>query len=510
MNSNSPSLSSGLRNPTLWLLVIGIIVRLLAINHPLVDAHLYRQTQTALMTRQMIEEPGLHLGGIATWRGDLPARLIQEFPVFNYLIMPVYKITGNLDMSGKLVSVLLWIACFFLLQCIWRRCLTESQRLWANVLFVVAPLSVFFGQAFMPEMVVQLLAFSFLVALFRYDEKPRTMRLVIAMIIGTLGMVVKTPEILHLYVLLVILVLKREGLRALKVPAYWVVGIISIIIVQQWGRVMETSNVKYFPEWTASSYLAHFIGNIWQHFAPMGYIRILLYLTCFTLGPLGLVCVAIGIWRLFRSRPWGPAVWWVLSIAFFYFFWSGPVGRGQSYYNLPALGPCALLFALGADWLWRLRVSSNLLRRCGAGMLIAGLAVFWTVGNLYLFQPDQVILECTRWIRENTQPDDLILLKANHREDSVEYQALAPYPYYARRRFWVYSHRTLDDEKERALATSRYALVTLPPQTVSARTAWRRRLKGEAFAVEDITPELSQAGFRPIYTNINFVVYGRP
>jgi 4-amino-4-deoxy-L-arabinose transferase-like glycosyltransferase len=503
---NTPAKSlSRCKNSMCWFLLLGITIRLLALNHPLLDAHLFRQTQTAVITKSMMQEPGWHVGGIVTWRGDLPARLVQELPIYNYLVWSVYKVIGNLDFSGKLVSVILWTLGFLVLQRIWLRCLTKEQAFWANLIFVTAPLSVFFGQAFMPEMLVQLLAFSFLLALLRYEEKPIHGRFVLAAAIGLLGMLVKGPEILHLYLIAAILLFKKEGIHAIKVPVYWAALIISALVLKGWSHVIDMSNEVYFPRWTAHSDLVNFIGKFISHVAPFGYFKILLYLTCFVLTPLGLLCALAGAWKLLRTRPWGVAAWWVWSVLFYFVFWSGPVARDQSYYNLPALGPCALLFGIGVSSLRTCEV----VRRWSAAILILCIIPFLTAGSLYLFQQDRVILESTRWIREHTRPDDLILLKANHRKDAVDYPALAPFPYYAERRFWVYSRQNSSEENERALKTSKYALVTIPPRRVSWVDALRAMIKQETVVPEDITPVLNKAGFKPIYTNEDFIVYRR-
>jgi 4-amino-4-deoxy-L-arabinose transferase-like glycosyltransferase len=491
------------------LLVAGIMVRLLALNQPLVDAHLFRQTQTALLTKGMLAAPGWPLGAVATWRGDLPAYLIQEFPLYNYLVMPVYRLTGNLDVSGKLVSVLLWIAGYLVLQRIWRRCLTAAQSLWANFLFVFAPLSVFFGQAFMPEMLVQLIAFGFVLALLRYNEKPVPRRFVLAVAIGLLGMVVKSPEILHLYLIAGILLIRNEGIRAARIPAYWIAFIVSAVVVKSWGHLMDVNNAKYFPEWASTSYLIHFIGVPWNHINPAGYFKIALYLTALVVTPIGLPFVIVGVWRVFSARPWRFVAWWVVSVVFFFVFWSGPVARGQSYYNLPALAPCAALFGIGVDWLLNRYIQSVRLRRAAEVFFTLTLSAACVGGIVYLFRPDRVVVASTRWIREHTQPKDLILLKANHRFDAIHYPALTPFPYYAQRRFWVYGPGLSPDEKERALATAKYALITLPPRELPWTDRWRRRLRPESFEPEDILAVLKQSGFRPVYTNDQFQVFVR-
>src|SRR5262249_1171919 len=99
-----------LRKSFYCLLVIGLAVHLLALNRPLLDGQMWRQTQTALITQGIAQQGGWHAGAVATWRGDWPARLVLEFPAYNYLVIALYKIFGNLDACGKVASVLLWAA----------------------------------------------------------------------------------------------------------------------------------------------------------------------------------------------------------------------------------------------------------------------------------------------------------------------------------------------------------------------------------------------------------------
>lgn len=99
-------------------------------------------------------------------------RYLQELPLYNYLAIAVYHFIGNLDISGKLTSIILWATSFAILQLIWRRLLDRDQSFWANVLFVFGPLEIFCGQAFVPEMLVQSLALVFVLLALRYDENP--------------------------------------------------------------------------------------------------------------------------------------------------------------------------------------------------------------------------------------------------------------------------------------------------------------------------------------------------
>lgn len=137
---------------SVWLLLlVAVALRCLALNQPLLDAHLSRQCQTAAATESLIEEPGFNLSSRIPWAGDR----LQELPFYNYLVIVVFHLIGYLDTSGKLTSIILWATSFAILQLIWRRLLDRDQTFWANILFVFAPLEFFYGQTFMPEMPVQ-------------------------------------------------------------------------------------------------------------------------------------------------------------------------------------------------------------------------------------------------------------------------------------------------------------------------------------------------------------------
>jgi hypothetical protein len=78
------------------------------VNQPLIDAQLLRQCQTAFATREMLREPGLPVSTIVPWRGDSGAKLVQEVPTYNYLVIGVNSVVRNLDMSRKDLQRATW------------------------------------------------------------------------------------------------------------------------------------------------------------------------------------------------------------------------------------------------------------------------------------------------------------------------------------------------------------------------------------------------------------------
>ena len=167
---------------SIWIfLLIGILIRVWNIGDPIIDAMYPRQGQTADAVRSLIEEPGFQLDSNASWRGTESARIILELPVYSYITQGLYEVLAwgvftprspkpggadphLIDISGRSVSMLFWAISFLLVQMLWARFLSVREAFWANGVFVFAPLSVFYGQAVMLEMVFLSVCLAFVLA----------------------------------------------------------------------------------------------------------------------------------------------------------------------------------------------------------------------------------------------------------------------------------------------------------------------------------------------------------
>ena len=487
------------------LLIVGIAVRCVALNQPLIDAHLLRQCQTSMATRHMIEEPGWHLSSRLPWRGDTQDRLVQEFPLFNYLVIGVSKLGMGLDPSGKVTSILLWALAFWILQGIWRRVLRESEIPWANLLFTFAPLSIFFGQAFMPEMLVECCAFGFIATLLRYVETNQPRDFLIFGAVSVLASLVKVPETSHLYAIAGLLIFHRQGFGALAKPLHWLVLIVTAAVVKSWSHFMDAVNLAGARELTASEALHGMVGTISERFTAHPYVKIAGYLTLFVITPGGLFFVAWGILAALRGELHRLVLYWPASLILFYLSWGIRNAGEHSYYNLPALGPASLLFAIGVngflEWL-----EKKSLRPLAAWATVLLLIAGCGAGTAYLFRQDRILYTGARWVQANTKPGDLILLIANHRADMVRFPHNAAFPYYAERDTWIYINFIGEELKKRARETAQWAVVTHAPPAADSVESWRRRLRAEAFQVADES-WLEKDGFQRCHEEPMFTVY---
>jgi 4-amino-4-deoxy-L-arabinose transferase-like glycosyltransferase len=491
-----------------WLLAIGVALRCVAINQPLVDAHLLRQGMTAAATRDLIDEAGFHLSASVPWVGDISQRYVQEFPLYNFLVMAVHRVTGNLDLSGKLTSILLWAASFWVLQFIWRRVLDRQQTFWANLLFVIAPLNVFFGQAFMPEMLIQLLALGFIAAAIRYYEEATLVRWITCAAIGLLGLLIKVPEFAHLYIVLLALILLREGMRALWRPRYLIAAAATLIAIVGWSHYIDAVSADALAFGSAQDKLFVYTGSLGGRLHIVPWIMICLYLGVFVVpGPAALITL-YGLWVFVREKRERILEWWLLSSAAFYLVWFGTAGTSQSYYNMPAVAPLCALFGIGMTRLLEMPLVLRWRR------LAEILALFLTVVPAapiwkYLFTQDRQILAAAKWVRQNTLPNDVILFRPNHSSAMMDYPWNPLLAYYGRRKTFVWTGKTPGLYRSAALERATYAVVTLskapPPSGVLGMINRFRHFDRPPDSVD----WLENNGFRPLAKDKDFVVYSR-
>lgn len=490
-----------------WMLALGVALRLATVGQPCFNNSNLRQTQTAVVTQSMITGGGFALEGAVSWMGDQEARLLLELPLYNWLVAALHAVIGHLDVCGKLVTVGFWALSFWLLQFLWRRLLDVEETFWANFLFLFAPLSLFFGQAFQPEMLILAAGLGLLVLLWKYLENPTLAWFLGLAATGLIGLLLKAPEILHLYLVIVVMIGAREGVAAVRRPRYWVALLATAAILRLWSRQIDRVNAAHFGEWTSAKVVEFMIGPWLEHVHPVGYLRLLVYLTLFCGAVSGMVWVLWGLKEMWQRRRNLFIIAWLGSLVFFYVFWAGAAARVHSYYHLPALGPVCLLFGLGAV---RCLKTERALRRPLAARL--GLALVVLAGAAgpcaFLYQQDRVLMAACDWLRRHTAPEDLVLVRVNHRTDTSTYRHNSTVAYYGQRRIWCWVPDLPEPDRQRALRTSRWALVTHPPTKVEPVERWRRWVKQMPLPVEDMS-WLETKGFAKHFQGDGFTVYKR-
>ena len=133
----------------LWLVAIG--VRLVLINQPYIDHWSWRQSDVATIARNFFEH-GFSFGyPQIDWAGGSAGYVGTEFPILPFVAAICYKLAGVYEWIGRSQSVIFFaisLPFFFLLV---RETFDSMAAIWATFFYAFAPLNIFAGRSFMPD-----------------------------------------------------------------------------------------------------------------------------------------------------------------------------------------------------------------------------------------------------------------------------------------------------------------------------------------------------------------------
>ena len=135
----------------LLILAFGLSLRLFHLTAPFVDAHAWRQLDTAAMARNFYEDGFLPFDPQVDW-GGRHGYLEAECPIIPALIAVVYRIFGLHENVGRLIIIafslgLIWAAYRLALILDGRHSAARA----AAFLVAVSPASIFFGRIVIPD-----------------------------------------------------------------------------------------------------------------------------------------------------------------------------------------------------------------------------------------------------------------------------------------------------------------------------------------------------------------------
>jgi hypothetical protein len=176
-----------------WLKLVTILVGLyataLAVRHmgqPLLEAHGFRQTQTAMTAFWMIRD-GWHLA-YETPVAGYPWAIPFEFPLYQMLVVAIAKVGGfPLDPVGRLVSFGFLLGCAWPASAIAKRLALPRQAVWVFcALLWSSPFYLFWGRTFMIETAALFFAFAAIpYALDLLTPRPRWNSVFLCALFGT-------------------------------------------------------------------------------------------------------------------------------------------------------------------------------------------------------------------------------------------------------------------------------------------------------------------------------------
>src|SRR5881392_750355 len=186
----------GTSKVAITLSIFAVAVRLILINQPYVDRWSWRQSDVAAIARNF-SQTGFHFAyPQIDWAGAAPGYVGTEFPILPFAAAICYKFAGVHEWIGRSQAVIFFavsLPFFFLLV---REVFDNTAAVWATFFFSFAPLNVFAGRSFMPDVPSLSLAIIGLYFFLRWIRDREWAPLLVAAIVISLSILIKATSII--------------------------------------------------------------------------------------------------------------------------------------------------------------------------------------------------------------------------------------------------------------------------------------------------------------------------
>src|SRR5947207_5071118 len=314
--------------------ILAVAARLILIDQPYIDRWSWRQSDVAAIARNF-EENGFHFTHPQIdWAGNAPGYVGTEFPILPFVAAICYKFAGVHEWIGRSQAVIFFAASlpfFFLLV---REIFGDRAAIWATFFYSFAPLNVFAGRSFMPDVPSLSLALIGLYFFLRWIDSEKSISLFAAATVISLALLVKLPSAI-IGAPLLFLVWQKWRWNFVRQPTLWLFATITILPSIAWYWHAHQIAEKFYPH--------HFFGaggirtesfSWYSHIAEQTLVS--------SLTPLLSLIALIGLFAAPRSRYSRLFHWWLAALIVFIII----VGYGNRHrwYQLP-LVPIAAAFA---------------------------------------------------------------------------------------------------------------------------------------------------------------------
>ena len=314
----------------------GVVLRLIRIQQPFVDHWSWRQADVAMIAENFYRHGFNIFYPQINWAGQHPGYVGTEFQLVAFIAALLYPAFGVQEWVGRSVSVgffAITVPFFYLLV---RKVSNPRSAAFAIGIYTLAPLSIFAGRSFMPDMASLSLSISALYLFSEWiDRKGNHWLLLSATSLATsMAILVKLPSII-IGLPLLYMAWQKWRTHLLFRPELWVFGGLSLIFPIVWYGHAYLISIWHFPH--------HMFG---EEGIGIGSLRlyegILRHAATSGLTPLVLGMMLIGIILPPLNKFGRLFHWWLFGLALFAFI--AAWGHRHPWYLLP-LVPVAAAFA---------------------------------------------------------------------------------------------------------------------------------------------------------------------
>ena len=399
--------------------ILAVAARLILINQPYIDHWSWRQSDVAAIARNFLQNGFLFAYPQIDWAGNAPGYVGTEFPILPFIAAVCYTFAGVHEWIGRAQALILFavsLPFFFLLV---REVFGSTAAVWATFFYCFAPVNIFAGRSFMPDVPSLSFAIIGLYFFLRWMEDEKSAQFFVAAIAISLCLLIKVTNIIVVAPLAYLAVAAVSGRRqsgALRAPLQWLALFFAIALVPPaiwYWHAYQTAN-KFYPH--------HFFGAGGIRIESLSwYWRIAQQTLIFSLTPVFSLLAIIGMFvpKSRDRRYYCLFHWWLAAMVLFVVV----VGYGNRHrwYQLPLVPICAA-FAGAACAFIRSRISSRVMAVTLSILLVSSfmISAFWYVRPFYLSSAQ---LRDTGLELNKVTPPNALIVAADMGDPAVFYYA---------------------------------------------------------------------------------------
>src|SRR6266480_7231698 len=237
---------SRLTGVAVTLSVVAVAVRLFLINEPYIDHWSWRQSDVAAIARNFSEGGFRFAYPQIDWTGDAAGYVGTEFPILPLVAAMCYKFAGIHEWIGRSQAVIFFavsLPFFFLLV---REIFGSTAATWATFFYSFAPLNIFAGRSFMPDVPSLSLAIIGLYFFLRWSDDEQPASFVWAAFAISLALLIKLPTAI-IGAPLLFLVWQRWRWNFLKRPGLWFFAALTVLPSIAWYWHAHQIAERFYP-----------------------------------------------------------------------------------------------------------------------------------------------------------------------------------------------------------------------------------------------------------------------
>ena len=432
------------------------LAKLPTLGQPLLEAHFFRQTQTAY-TALIFHQEGIDLIRPEVPVFGPPWVLPFEFPIFQAGGAVLMNLGLAPDVAMRSLGLATFLVTGALIFGFLKRVADAPAAFVALAAFLFSPHGLLWGRTSLIEYLSVGAAVGFLWAGCTWRDSGGRASYVLALVAGALAVIVKSST--GLFYLLPLLAYRGRppSTRSATIGLAALVAIPAVVGTIWTGYADATKQAIPATAWLASSspiLQAEHFGGLDDRLSPATWAGIGAVIHVLmagnTLVPL-LPLAAARIWRSPQRRFLATLVLVTGAAPLLIFTHAHYL---HDYYQVAVAPSFAALVGLGGSWLWGHR------RSLAARAAILGIALIWAVTLVrnaeYWMQSYQPVVDRTEtlaaaeYVASRTAPDDLVVIRGRGWDPSVLY--------YARRRGFMLHEWVTPDTLARLRDDPRYVL----------------------------------------------------